>query len=330
VRRGASWTAAYYLQPTVAAVARPVGSSVVPSESLLLSGPGLLLAQTASARRSVQPTSSGQASSPWSTLPGHQPWHRSPVDVRHACPPIRDRRPGSGSQPSSVQPVQCPARPVSSPSGVQSPGVVVRVSGDPAVCCPPVRCPALWCPPVQRPAGWCPPHQSAASVSSPTGRWREPRSVRRAPVTTGTDRVAGGLPRRRAVRSTAQQAGAADGRCCRVRGLVSGGVGGGPGPGWVWRRRCPLRDQAGQAGVPSAPSLRRRCGTGGLRCEVAAPAAWLPSGLGGRPWWVVVVGPAAWVGGPGGADGLAGGDGRAAPARPRLAAGAPGSWPAAL
>jgi hypothetical protein len=150
VRRGASWTAAYHLQLTVAAVARPVGSSVVPSESLLLSGPGLLLAQTASARRSVQPTSSGQASSPWSTLPGRQPWHRSPVGVQHrvsthpvsssGCPAV---------QPSGVQPVRCPVT-----------WVRRRVSGGPVVCCPPVRCPALWCPPVQRPAGWCPPRRS--------------------------------------------------------------------------------------------------------------------------------------------------------------------------
>jgi hypothetical protein len=33
MRRGASWTAAYHLQLTVAAVARPVGSSAVLSGS---------------------------------------------------------------------------------------------------------------------------------------------------------------------------------------------------------------------------------------------------------------------------------------------------------
>jgi hypothetical protein len=40
VRRGASWTAAYHRQLTVAAVAGPVRGSVLPSESLPQSGPG--------------------------------------------------------------------------------------------------------------------------------------------------------------------------------------------------------------------------------------------------------------------------------------------------
>jgi hypothetical protein len=54
-----------------------------------------LLALTASARRSVQPVSRAQASSPWSTLPAGTPRRRSPVPSRR-CPPIRFRRPGSG------------------------------------------------------------------------------------------------------------------------------------------------------------------------------------------------------------------------------------------
>jgi hypothetical protein len=67
-----------------------------------------------------------------------------------------------------------------------------------------------------------------------------------------------------------------------------------------------------------------------LRRQVAAPAAWLPSGAGWRPRWVVVAEADVRMGGPGGASGRAGGDGRAAPARPGLAASAPGSLPTAL
>ena len=63
----------------------------------------LLLAQTASARRSLQPASSGRASSPWSTLPGHPPWRRSPVGVQHAV----STHPGSSGsgRPVSGRPV---------------------------------------------------------------------------------------------------------------------------------------------------------------------------------------------------------------------------------
>jgi hypothetical protein len=46
VRRGASWTAAYHRQLTVAAVARPVRGSVGPSASLLAERSWWLLAQT--------------------------------------------------------------------------------------------------------------------------------------------------------------------------------------------------------------------------------------------------------------------------------------------
>jgi hypothetical protein len=123
MRRGASWTVAYHLQLTVAAVAGPVRGSVVPSGSLLLGGPGLLLAQTASARRGVQPTSSGQASSPGRHCQGasHGVGRRSVSSI--GCPPIRCRRPGSGSPA-----VRCPARPVSGHLGWSSGCPAVRSS----------------------------------------------------------------------------------------------------------------------------------------------------------------------------------------------------------
>jgi hypothetical protein len=95
VRRGASWTAAYRRQLTVAAVARPVRGGVGAPGVLAAERSWWLLAQTASAQRSVQPVSGGRASSPWSTRPAGTLRRRSPVSSRR-CPPIRSRRPGSG------------------------------------------------------------------------------------------------------------------------------------------------------------------------------------------------------------------------------------------
>jgi hypothetical protein len=173
VRRGACWTAAYHLQLTVAAVARPVGSSVVPSESLLLSGPGLLLAQPASARRSVQPPSSGGASSPWSTLRRRQPWHRSVSSI--GCSPIRGRRPGSGGPA-----VQCPARPVSGHLGLSSrvwrsgrlvstrPASSSLVSSRP-MSSRPVSSP-VWCPPRRSGRVHLLPQRAVALGSRPVQR----------------------------------------------------------------------------------------------------------------------------------------------------------------
>jgi hypothetical protein len=141
VRLGASWTAAYHLQLTVAAVARPVRSSVGALGVLAAERSWWLLAQTTFARSSVQPVSSGQVSSPWSTLPASKPWRRSPV-----CP-------AGGVHPSRFG-VRDPAV---QPSGVRSPGVVVQRVRRSAVCCPPVRCPTVWCPPVRCPPVRCPP-----------------------------------------------------------------------------------------------------------------------------------------------------------------------------
>jgi hypothetical protein len=95
---------------------QPVRSSMMPSESLLLSRPGSLLAQTASARRSVQPASSSRPSSPRPAMPGRQPRRRSPVRVHHAL----------STHPVSSSGIRQSSRPVSSPSGVRSPGFVVR------------------------------------------------------------------------------------------------------------------------------------------------------------------------------------------------------------
>jgi hypothetical protein len=285
---------------------------VVPSESLLLSVLGCC-----SPRRRLP----GGASSRHPAVGRHRPG-RHCQDASHGigrCPasgvqPIRGRRPGSGGPA-----VQCPARPVS--------GHLGSSSG-----CPAVRSSAVHPSGVQ-PSGVQPaavrPVGPDPSVSSIPGGGVGPRSVRRASVTTGTGRVPVGC--RAVERFGRRPSRPGRGRCCRARVLVSGGLG--------WRTRAGLGTAAARARCATSRPGRRaerpwlaaeRGHRVRLRREVAAPAAWLPSGAGWRPPWVVAVGPAARVGGPGGADRLAGGDGRAAPARPRLAASVPGSRPAAL
>ena len=96
-------------------------------------------------------------------------------------------------------------------------------------------------------------------------------------------------------------------------------------------RACPMPGQAGQAGVGAPVAGGCAVGTeqaAARGCRTGRVAGVL--GLGGRPRCVVVVEPAARVDGPGRADGLAGGNGRAAPARPRLAASIRGLLPTAL
>ena len=251
VRRGASWTAAYHLQLTVAAVAKPVRSSVRALGVLAAGRSWLLLAQTASAPRSVQPVSRS-ASSPWSTLPAGKPRRRSPVSSMR-CPPIRSRRP-------AVR-----------PSGVRSPGMVVQRVRRSAVCCPPVCCPPVCCPPV-----CCPPsgvHRPVsrrlvsapvrpdASVSSHLRRWRwGPGRSGRATVTTGTSGGPGGC---QAVDGSINGRGGRDaGDAAESRWSMGGrwrtraaGLGAGRGG-----RACPPSDQAGQAGVRGARHGRLRGG----------------------------------------------------------------------
>jgi hypothetical protein len=227
VRRGASWTAAYHLQPTVAAVARPVRSSVVPSESLLLSCPGLLLA-----RRRLP----GGASSRHPTVGRRRrgrhcqaPAMASVAGPRPACG-VHPSGSSSGVrgpavQPSGVQPVRCPVtwgrRPGSS-------GPAVR---RPAVRCPTVWCPAVWRPPVQRPAGCCPPRRSGRVRLVHIRRWRWDQVAAASNLHHRNGSSPGGLPRPRAARSTAEEAWT---RATLPRSRVGQwGVGGGSGPGRV-------------------------------------------------------------------------------------------------
>jgi hypothetical protein len=105
VRQGASWTAAYHLQLTVAAVAKPIRGSVVPSECLRLSGPG--------------------GCSPRRRLPGGASSRYREVGRRRRGRHCQQASHGVGRR--------CPACGVH-PSGYWRPG-----SG-----CPAVRCPVTW------------------------------------------------------------------------------------------------------------------------------------------------------------------------------------------
>ena len=262
VRRGASWTAAYRRQLTVAAVARPVRGGVGAPGVLTAERSWWLLAQTASAQRSVQPLSRGRALSPWSTRPAGTPRRRSPVSSRR-CPPIRSWRPGSGCPA-----VRCPVTWgwSSRGSGGRTAAVqlsVVQLSG--------VH------PCGVQPSGVC-PRRSGRVRLLPLRRWRwGPGRGGRATLTTGTG---GGLVASgpSTARSTVAEVGT---RATLPKSRWSGGVGAdraaglGAGRGG---RACPLSDQAGQAGVRSAHRGRVRGGHGcRLQREVAAAAAWLPS-----------------------------------------------------
>jgi hypothetical protein len=246
--------------------------------------------------------------------------HRRCRHCQQASHGVGRRCPACGVHPSGFG-VQDPAV---QPSGVRSPGVVVQRVRQSDVCCPPIQRPAVCCPLVQCPAVWCLPRPSGHVRILPLRRWSTT-------VTTGT----GGGPvaaEPSTARSTVEEAGTRA-TLPKSRWSVGGrwrtraaGLGVGRGG-----RACPLSDQAGQAGVRS-PSRRLRCGHGSrLQREVAAPATWLASS-----GWVRDHG--AWSSpsltpgraAPEGPLGRAGGDRRAAPARPKPAASAPSSLPAAL
>jgi hypothetical protein len=218
----------------------------------------LLLAQTTSAGRSVQPVSSGRASSPWSTRPASTPRRRSPMSSRR-CPPIRFRRPGSG--------------------------------------CPAVRCPVTWGrrpagPAVGRLLSTRPassrllsaPVRPDTSVSSMLRRWCwGPGRAGRATLTTRTG--GGGPCGCRARRRLDDGRGGRD--ACNpvdvalVRGRSVADPARRVGCG-RWRPRLPT-ERPGRPGrrTESARRGRLRGGHGsGLQREVAAPDAWLPSSAG--------------------------------------------------
>src|SRR5215211_7420990 len=110
VRRGASWTAAYHRQLTVAAVARPLRSSVAALGVLAVERSWWLLAQTTFARSSLQPVSRGRAFvAVVDPASRHATASVAGVSSRR-CPPIRSWRPGSGC-PAVRCPVTWDGRP---------------------------------------------------------------------------------------------------------------------------------------------------------------------------------------------------------------------------
>jgi hypothetical protein len=121
MRRGAGWTAGYHLQLTVAAVARPVHSRMVPSSSVLLRVPGRRRPSRRLPGGAASGASSAQASSPWSTLPGRR------RGVGHRCPAC-GVHPAGWCPRSGCPAVWCPAPPVSGHPGSSS---GIRRSGRP-------------------------------------------------------------------------------------------------------------------------------------------------------------------------------------------------------
>jgi hypothetical protein len=169
-------------------------------------------------------------------------------------------------------------------------------SDGPAVWCPPVQRPPVRCPPVRWSAGCCPPPSVRTRPSRPTsggGVGDQAGAAGNRHHRVGSRSL--WAPRRRAARSTAEQAW---GRRCRGRALSSRDVGGRPGPGWVRaaaRTRRATRRARPACGAPVAGGARAREQAGGTRWP-RLPHSCRPV-LGGRPRCVVVVEPAARVGG---------------------------------
>jgi hypothetical protein len=143
VRQGASWTAAYRLQLTVAAAARPIRGSVSAPASLLLRGPS-----GCSPRRRLPGGASSRSRAVGRRRRG-RPCQQASHGVSRRCPACGVHPSGIGVRDPAVR-----------PSGVRSPGVVVQRVRRSAVCCPPIQRPAVCCPPVRCPAVWCLPRPS--------------------------------------------------------------------------------------------------------------------------------------------------------------------------
>jgi hypothetical protein len=240
----------------------PVPRSVIPLAVLAAAVSWLVARPDASAQRSVHQGSSGQAPSPCSTMPGRQPWRRSPVRVQQAV---------------STHPVPSSETRLSSPSGVQSPGFVVRdLASGRLVSTGPV---------------------SSRLVSArPSGRVR---LVRHQAVAVGDRPMRHGNPTTGtgpgSLWAAASSSGSVDGRAGPDAGDAAEAtqgrraVGGGPGSGGGGGRGLTLASWAGQAGVPSARRRRLREGTArGRRARLPdRPGGCRPrDGWGDHPaWW---------------------------------------------
>jgi hypothetical protein len=185
--------------------------------------------------------SSGQAPSPFWTLPGRQPWRRSSVRIQQAV---------------STHPVPSSRARLSGPSGVQSPGFIVREpASGPLVSTGPVSSRLVSAPVRPDAFAW-----------SPIRRWRLGTGrCGTATRTKGTGPGPGGLPGRRAAqvdgRSRPEAGDAAEAAQGRRLSVAN--------PGRVGCGRRPGLD----AGLPVRP---------GRRAERPSPAA-ARGGHGRRP-----------------------------------------------
>jgi hypothetical protein len=289
VRQGASWTAAYHLQLTVAAVARPVPSSVGAPGVLAAERSWLLLAQTTSARPSVQPLSSGRASS------RGRPCQQASHGVGRRCPHAVSTHPGSASG------IRLSSRPVSGHLGSSS-----RGSGS-------------------RPSAVHPSSVQPSAVQSPALGRLVSAPVR--PDASFSSHSGGGV-------GDPGRGGRDAGDAAKValvggRSVADPGRRGGCGPQRPRLTTRATRQARPAYGAPLVGSCAvgtgAGCARGGGTRHMAGVLGW---GRDHGGWSSPSLTP-GW-GGPGGATGCAGGDGRAAPARPKPAASAPGSLPAAL
>jgi hypothetical protein len=217
----------------------------------------------------------------------------------------------------------------------------------PAVRCPAVRCPDIWLPCLRSLclAVWCPARLvSSLSGVQPSGVRPPVASVRPAQpgVALGDTSVRRGNlhawdesssmwsgvcpPERFGRRPESAWIRATLRRSC---GGQRGGVGRGPGRVVLGRGGCgrPTRRPDRRKGAPSLATAPGRVLAEVRRSRTRRVAAIL---AGARPRSVVVVEPDARVDGLGRANERDGEDGRAAPARPRCAGGAPGTALAAL
>jgi hypothetical protein len=269
----------------------------VPSESLLLSGP------VGAHPDGVCPTER-PADIQRSGVVAVLATARTP-----AMASVAGRCPASGVHPSAIvvrvrrfnRPVS--SRPVSGHLGSSSGGPAVRSSAvhpsSPLVSTRPASSRLVSAP---RPSGRFRllPHRAVALGI---------RSVRRAPLTTGTGRVPVGC--RAVERLGRRPSRPGRGRCCRGRVLVSGVPVADPGRvrcGRRWRRLT--AERPGLLGVRSARGCGGAVGTG-AGCSARWPhqPRGCQPGLDARPRCVVVVEPDAPLDGPGRAKGLAGGMG---------------------
>jgi hypothetical protein len=244
VRRGASWTAAYHRQLSVAAVARPVGGSVGALGVLAAARSVLVVARPDGVRPEERPAALERSGVVAVVDPASShARRRSPVST-HAV----------STHPVSASGIRLSSRPLSGHLGSSSSGSGARPSAvHPSTSAVhPVRCPAVWCLPL-----------SVRTRPSPPmlRRWRwGPGRAGRATLTTRTGGGPGGC---RAVDGSSNGRGgrepgdAADVALVRGRWLADPGAGVGAGRGG---RACPLSDQAGQADARSAPRRRVRGG----------------------------------------------------------------------